>query len=150
MKAILTRNKSDKVQTLGILRILSIEYIKHIKPIEYHSNTRAWYLAFRCKTLELPWIDNKQNVSCIPVGSYTVKKHISPTFKDCLKVQDVPDRTHILIHAGNFYTDIKGCILVGEEFLDINNDGNMDVVDSKRTLRALLSILPDQFEMEVR
>lgn len=90
-----------------------------------------------CKTLELPWKDNKRNESCIPVGAYLVKKVISPTFGECFEVTSVEERSAILIHAGNFKRDTRGCILPGESFKDIDGDGLIDVVDSKVALARL-------------
>jgi hypothetical protein len=66
-----------------------------------------------CYTLELPWKDNQPNISCIPAGEYLVTRHESPHFGDVFKVHDVPDRTDILIHIGNYLDDTEGCILVG-------------------------------------
>ena len=57
---------------------------------------------FTCKTLELPWLDNKRQVSCIPDWEYELVKHVSPTWGNCLKVMDVPNRSDILIHPGNY------------------------------------------------
>ena len=62
---------------------------------------------------------------------------------------DVPDRNYILIHAGNYYSDIRGCILVGMDHLDINKDGFKDVTYSKDTLKKLYKILPEKFELEI-
>ena len=32
-----------------------------------------------CLTLELPWMDNKHDISCVPKGEYIIKKVIRPT-----------------------------------------------------------------------
>jgi len=40
-----------------------------------------------------------------------------------------------------------GCILPGSHFEDINNDGNIDIVESTKTLKELLEILPDTFKL---
>lgn len=89
------------------------------------------------KTLELPWKDNKKNESCIPVGSYLVKKVTSPTFGECFEVTGVEGRSAILIHAGNFRRDTRGCILPGVSFKDVDGDGLTDVIDSKVALDKL-------------
>ena len=57
---------------------------------------------FSCKTLELPWKDNQHNISCIPENKYYCEKHIRPSGAKSFLVKDVPDRTDILIHSGNF------------------------------------------------
>lgn len=64
-----------------------------------------------CYTIELPWRDNKPQVSCIPEGTYMLVKRYSDKFKHHLLVQDVPDRSLILIHpANNAELELKGCI----------------------------------------
>lgn len=100
-------------------------------------------------TLELPWKENKRRVSCIPEGEYEVIKHKSPKFKDCFWVQDVPNRSEILIHRGNYYTDILGCILTGYGLTDINGDGLKDVTSSSKSIRKLLSILPSKLTLKI-
>ena len=113
---------------------------------------------FSCVTLELPWLDNQRNVSCIPEGIYTTSRHQSPNFGLCFHVQDVPGRSHILIHAGNYVgsinpktgtPDTRGCILPGKAFADIDGDGVVDVTSSGPTMRRLLDLLPDVFELEI-
>jgi len=97
----------------------------------------------RWDTLELPWKDNQRRVSCIPVGAYKCKKHRSPRFGLSLWLQDVPNRSEILIHQGNFYADILGCILIGKDLKDLNNDGHQDVIRSKVAMRELMMALTD-------
>lgn len=68
-------------------------------------------------TAELPWKDNMVGLSCIPAGTYTCKRTISPHFGETFEITEVPRRTHILFHKGNIpMQDSKGCILVGEQF----------------------------------
>lgn len=69
-------------------------------------------------TLEEPWQGNKQGISCIPVGTYLCMPHgwekgSTKHFKQVWEVCNVPNRTAILIHAGNTLADTMGCILVG-------------------------------------
>ena len=94
-------------------------------------------VVFTCSTLELPWLCNARNVSCIPDGEYRVIPHVSPHHGECFWLQDVPGRTEILIHKGNYYHDIRGCILVGSGYSDIDMDGQRDVLSSAATLRQL-------------
>jgi hypothetical protein len=102
-------------------------------------------LAF--KTLELPWKDNERKVSCIPIGKYDVVKRKSPKYGNHFHVQDVPNRDMILIHSGNYISDILGCILPGRNPADINNDGYSDVTHSKQTMAELNKILPEKFKL---
>lgn len=64
-------------------------------------------------TLELPWLDNRRNRSCIPTGTYTIAPYQSDKFQRAFEVKDVPNRSSILIHPGNRLSEIRGCILVG-------------------------------------
>lgn len=68
-------------------------------------------------TLELAWLDNKKNVSCIPKGVYDVIKRNpeeSSSYKyQHLLIENVPNRNFILFHIGNYPKDTKGCILLG-------------------------------------
>jgi len=70
-----------------------------------------------CDTLELPYINNERRISCIPAGEYKVRLRTAreSSTRDYLHllVQDVPARSYILVHIGNFPKDTRGCILVG-------------------------------------
>lgn len=69
---------------------------------------------FECLTLELPWRDNAEDVSCIPAGTYKVKVTYSNKFKrDLPELLGVPGRSKVRIHPGNTTRDTQGCILVG-------------------------------------
>jgi len=103
----------------------------------------------RCKTLELPDLHNQHQISCIPAGTYAVVKRNSPKYGTHFYITNVPGRDMILIHSGNYYTDILGCILVGDSYGDINHDGIKDVLNSKITLAALAKILPQSFSLEI-
>jgi len=72
-------------------------------------------------TLEDPWHLNERNISCIPEGRYTIVPHKSPKFGSTYLVENVTERSHILIHAGNTAKDTSGCILVGLQFGELNN-----------------------------
>jgi hypothetical protein len=70
-----------------------------------------------CTSLELPWHDNARNISCIPDGVYPVRIReagVSRKFSyRHLVLDDVEDRTGILIHRLNSPRETHGCIGVG-------------------------------------
>lgn len=76
---------------------------------------------FWCHTLELPWRDNRPKVSCIPPGEYDVVLRKSPKFGSVYWVRNVPGRSWILLHSGNFAgsteaglrSNVEGCVLLG-------------------------------------
>jgi len=74
-----------------------------------------------CVTLELPWKYNQENESCIPAGTYKVRR-IPVEDTVVFKLQDVPGRTGIDIHIANRLSDLKGCIGVGEQFDYLGDD----------------------------
>jgi hypothetical protein len=110
-------------------------------------------LLFSFKTLELPWLNNQHNISCIPEGNYDVVKYTSAKLGNVFWIPDVPDRTGILIHPGTFANGNKinteGCILVGAGYQDLDGNGTLDIIDSRKTLDRLLGILPDRFKLYI-
>lgn len=81
-------------------------------------------------TLEDRWNDNKPFASCIPAGTYDLVpfdsvKHpecwamVNPELNIYLQPRDIPPgkkgmgRFACLVHAGNWETDVEGCIAVG-------------------------------------
>ena len=100
--------------------------------------------SIKLRTLELPWKDNKEDVSCIPTGTYKYKKWFSPHFnRTVLRLENVPNRTNILIHPANYVSELRGCIAVGLYEKDINNDGLDDVSDSVYALKNLVDMVND-------
>lgn len=67
--------------------------------------------AIVCYTIELPWQENKKNVSCIPEGEYALVKRRSRRLKNHLWLKEVAGRELILIHpANNALLELEGCI----------------------------------------
>lgn len=112
-----------------------------------------------CKTMELPWLDNKSNISCIPEGVYVVRK-MPPGFgRDYgyfrfmsvagRSINRVLGMSTILIHRIAYVKDLLGCIGVGGRFADLNKDGVPDMADSGKKLQWMWENLPDEFELEI-
>ena len=81
-------------------------------------------------TLELPWVDNMHNISCIPTGEYECEFcEKTLNFENVYQVKNVPDRDSILLHVGNFPRDTHGCILIGSGRNTEN--GNPNIVKSR-------------------
>ena len=117
----LSRIKSNKDMTLGFYRCYSDGRLVHSFP-----------------SLELPWKENKNSISCIPAGEYDMIQIERPAGRGwALLLQNVPNRWAILTHAANFTRQIKGCIIIGLAHEDIDNDGIMDVSSSRRAMEML-------------
>ena len=87
---------------------------------------------------ERPWRGNKKNVSCVPAGEYICNRYKSRKFGETFMLQDVPGRTYILFHAGNYpEKDSKGCLLIGEKIME----GKPAVSSSKKALKRFYKIL---------
>jgi hypothetical protein len=64
-----------------------------------------------CHTIELPWLNNQRRVSCIPEGSYVLRKRYNAKFKWHLVLETVKGRDGILIHPANdAKKELLGCI----------------------------------------
>lgn len=116
---IVTRETDNGVETLGSLIATKAD-----------GTTLTEY------TLELPWKNNSLNISCIPKGTYqcSIKPFHSTTQYEIL---NVPNRSGIFIHVGNYYHDSLGCIILGGGKGDINHDGQIDVTNSTKSISAL-------------
>jgi hypothetical protein len=133
IRAELHRFMSDPKQTLGSL-------------VFYRNDDPELMLA----TIELPWRDNKRSLSCVPEGDYTVVKRYSEKYGDHWHLIDVPGRSHILIHHGNFHYQIQGCVLVGAEHKDIDGNGLPDVIASKRAMDEINRLMADQDDFQLK
>jgi hypothetical protein len=64
-----------------------------------------------CNSIELPWVGNKRQVSCIPEGRYRLEQRSNPKFGWHLHLPDVAGREAILVHpANNALLELRGCI----------------------------------------
>jgi hypothetical protein len=110
---------------------------------------RLWIDNFQCFTLELPWLQNEANISCIPGGVYPIRAITSPRNGEVLGLTKVHGRTAIQIHAGNYTSQIEGCILVGDSLRFLNRDFIPDVTNSKATLKRLLTVARNETLIEI-
>lgn len=85
-------------------------------------------------TLELPWRDNKPFISCIPEGEYPIYTFKHPRWGEIIGLKDVPGRSEILIHPGNYIENTEGCILPGL------NAGRAMVLNSRKALREIVRL----------
>lgn len=64
-----------------------------------------------CLSIELPWLNNQQDVSCIPEGRYRLEKIHTEKFGWHLHIMNVKDRGLVMIHPANdARLELKGCI----------------------------------------
>jgi len=104
---------------------------------------------FSGATLELPFINNAQNISSIYTGTFIAKKQIHKRFGKCIYICEVNGRNGIYIHVGNYHTQIEGCILVGIGHKYLNYDNLKDVYHSLPTMAMLYDSLDTVFELTI-
>ena len=89
------RTAEKHTQTMGIIIV--------------KNENGSWRLPEVFYTLELPWKENRRNISRIPAGEYEAIKYYSPKHKRIvILLLDVPDRTNIEIHPGMALTGQAG------------------------------------------
>lgn len=100
-------------------------------------------------TLELPWRDNERGCSCIPTGTYICQRVWSKKFGETFEITQVPDRSGILFHQGNFPSSTRGCVLLGQELAPYA--GGYMVTDSVKTMKQFLEATQgiSQFTLDI-
>lgn len=94
-------------------------------------------------TLEDPWNNNQRNISCVPPGSYKATPHNGTKYKNTWILNDVPNRSAILIHVGNSILDTEGCVLVGKGL------SQYMITQSRDALEYLRTVLPSVFMLDI-
>ena len=131
MKLILKRITKDVLFTQGFLEVWDDKDVKK----------RTFV------SLELPWKNNEHQISCIPVGEYVVKKSYSEHLGYVFEVCDVPERSRILIHKGNYVEETKGCILLGRGAMFDGVRKERMITDSAYAMKLLFSLLPQSVKL---
>lgn len=79
---------------------------------------------------------NLRGVSCIPVGTYRIRRYYSPKRRyEVFMLVDVPGREAIEIHIANTEEDVEGCIGLGTRY------GTLQVHDEDAPGQPLVSKL---------
>lgn len=130
---------------------MKVELLRTYLPTE---TLGSWMVNDVCqaKTMELPWKENQNNISCIPEGMYEVvkelvsPKHAYPHFR----ILNVPRRNGILVHKITYVSGLLGCVGVGLAFQDLNKDGVPDIIQSSLALTHLWEIMPEKFTLVIK
>ncbi|MDD7888006.1 DUF5675 family protein [Flavivirga sp. 57AJ16] len=115
-----------------------MELVLHRAYFEEGTNGALFYSGkLLCHTIELPWNDNKRNISCIPEGVYEIEPRFSKRFKHHLILKDAKDRSFILFHPANdALKELQGCIAPVTYLSGIGKG-----VYSKNAMQKLLALL---------
>lgn len=123
------------------------------------------------KTLEPPKRNNAKDnpntaeneAGCIPEGIYQVKKrdpkiYAKARFKDNWEILKVPNKSGVVIHAGNYWWHSQSCILIGRSIRNMNprNDPKIKpenkwfLSQSKDALAEFYKTMPEEFILEIK
>ena len=95
-----------------------------------------------CFTVEEVWRNNQRNISSIPEGKYRLISRKTAKRGRHLLLQEVPNRSLILIHAGNTIAHTKGCIL---PVMELNlNGGEQSKIALEKLNKHIFSLLDTQ------
>ena len=95
-----------------------------------------------CYTIELPWLNNQHKISCIPEGRYELTRRCSQRYGNHLLVNNVTNRSYILIHGYNdAMKESKGCI-APVSICTAEGKGN----NSRIALKKLLALTELEFQ----
>lgn len=135
MKVIVIRHKKNENYTLGNCIVINDN----------------GDIIFSKKSLERGWQNNEKNISCIPVGNYLLRQDFSPKFNKYLwEIYGVEGRSECKFHAANYWQQLNGCIALGMDHVDINNDGDPDVTSSQNALYQFEKALKEEEEVELQ
>ncbi len=90
--------------------------------------------------LEPPDYENQVSKSSIPVQQYMCKRIVSPTFGETFEITNVPGRTHVLFHKGNFKRNTEACVLLAQYWGKLRTNERL-VVNSGTTFQLFMEIM---------
>ena len=94
--------------------------------------------------IELPYLDNRVDVSCILPGIYDFQKIVRSDGSEAIEILNVPNRTHILAHSGNYMKDTLGCILPNISYSYTKETRTPYGITSRPQIKQLMRALPSR------
>jgi hypothetical protein len=135
------------MHTLTINRCIKTE--KNTLGFVTLTNSRG-RIIFNAVSLELPYLDNKENVSCIPTGTYRAIKTQSKSKGEVILLKNVPNRKSILVQIGNYTKDTLGSILLGEEIWFSEGTDEHYITLSTITTKCLLRACSEELFIVIK
>lgn len=127
----------------------------------------------RLQTLERTWVPNSHGgksgekyVSCIGPGVYRLRPHVRPSGDrvwaltnpsmdvyylpvEVPRARELAARTLVLIHAGNYWYDIIGCIAPGKNRAKAGPDGTWMVTNSREAMNDLRTAVGGALDIQL-
>jgi hypothetical protein len=61
----------------------------------------------------------------------------------------VPNRSGVRIHSANYSRQLQGCIALGCSIDDIDEDGTLDIRNSRKAIKLAEKYLGKEFKLEI-
>ena len=119
-RLLITRQSDDGVRTFGEASFLGHEWV----------------------SLERPWLNNQDDISCIPTGTYIAQIYDSPTKGNVYLLQNVPGRSWVEIHAANWVHELLGCISLSMSRGFLN--GEPAGINSREAIKEFMGLAQGQ------
>lgn len=108
-----------------------------------------WNGTIVCYTIELPWLENQRQISCVPEGEYQLRKRFSKKYGWHIQLQNVADRDLILFHPANdAVKELKGCI-APVTFITGIGKGSMSRKALKKLIQIVYNALQNKEEVRI-
>jgi len=85
----------------------------------------------------------------IKAGTYKVVPYSSSKYPDVYELKNVPGRSFILIHAGNYHKDTLGCLMPGKTWGSVG-DKHYYVGNSKAALKEIFSEISNYQDIQIK
>jgi len=130
----LYRIKGDRKQAMGMLVV---------------RDQNGWPI-YASVSMERGYMNNAQNISNVPAGTYPIVFEYSDKFDMKLwEIKGVAGRSECKIHAANYWYQLNGCISPGVEPTDLDGDGYLDVTHSADSLKSFHKALEGITETKI-
>lgn len=108
-----------------------------------------WNGTIVCYTIELPWLQNQRQISCVPEGKYQLRKRFSKKYGWHIQLQNVANRDLILFHPANdALKELKGCI-APVTFITGIGKGSMSRKALKKLIEIVFNALQNKEEVRI-
>lgn len=120
------------------MKELKLKRIQHLDNATIGTLTISDTITDPIYTLENPLRETDKD-NRIPAGTYICKPYSGTKYQDVYIVENVPNRSAILIHWGNTEKDTLGCILIGNKIGKIGIEPA--ILQSKKCFERFRSLI---------
>lgn len=108
-----------------------------------------WNGTIVCYAIELPWLENQRQISCVPEGEYFLRKRFSRKYGWHIQLPNVTNRDLILFHPANdAQKELKGCI-APVTFITGIGKGSMSRKAMGKLIKIVFTALQNKEEVRI-